>query len=106
MCYHKDMKENIVYMLICSNQHYYTGWTNDFMKRMKAHRQGKASHYTHAFAPKEIVYAQRFETKSDAMRKEAQIKRLSRLQKEELILQHAEQTRLFLQQHPFNFKGE
>ena len=100
------MKQNIVYMLKCSNNSYYTGWTNDFYKRMKAHQQGTASHYTHAFIPKEVVLIKCFETKSEAMKQESQIKKLTRKQKDELIQTNHEQTSAFLALHPYQFKGE
>ncbi len=100
------MKLNLVYILRCSNGTYYTGWTNDFVKRMKSHQNGTASRYTHAFAPLEIVYIETFDTKSEAMKKEAQIKRLTRKQKDVLILQHQENTAQFLNYHPYQFKGE
>lgn len=97
------MKENIVYMLRCSNQHVYTGWTNDFIKRMSAHKKGTAAHYTRAFVPRAVVYVEVFETKSEAMRKEAQIKKMTRAQKEEMIQQHEENTQAYLNDHPFEF---
>lgn len=100
------MKENIVYMLLCSNQNYYTGWTNDFIRRMTAHQKGTAAHYTRAFTPKKVVYIERFETKSDAMKKEAQIKKMSRTQKEKMISEHEAFTSAYLKEHPFQFEQE
>ena len=100
------MEENIVYMLKCANQSYYTGWTNNFIKRMKAHQKGTASHYTHAFVPQKVVFVECFDTKSEAMRKEAEIKRLTRNQKEQLIESHTQKTQSFLKAHPFEFIEE
>ncbi len=98
------MKENLVYMLRCSNHHYYTGWTNDFIKRMKAHQNGTAAHYTRAFVPKAVVYVEIFETRSEAMRREVQIKKMSRIQKEAMIHEHETVTSAFLKEHPFQFE--
>ncbi|MBR5290751.1 MAG: GIY-YIG nuclease family protein [Erysipelotrichaceae bacterium] len=98
------MKENLVYMLCCSNHHYYTGWTNDFIKRMSSHQKGTAAHYTRAFVPKAIVYIEVFETRSEAMRKEAQIKKMTRSQKEMMIHEHEASTSAFLKEHPFQFE--
>ena len=69
-------------------------------------QDGTASRYTRAFIPEEIVYIETFETKHEAMKKEAQIKQLTRKQKELLILQSQEKTTEFLNQHPYQFKGE
>ncbi|MBQ7889404.1 MAG: GIY-YIG nuclease family protein [Erysipelotrichaceae bacterium] len=98
------MKENIVYMLKCNNQSYYTGWTNDFIKRMTAHQRGNASHYTHAFPPVEIVYIEVFKTKNEALRKEVLIKQMNKIQKQEMILQQSSFTQNYLSLHPFEFK--
>lgn len=97
------MKENIVYMLLCSNQSYYTGWTNDFNRRMNAHKKGTASHFTHAFVPLKIVYVEVCESRSEAMRKEAQIKKMTRVQKENMIFSFESRTQDYLKDHPFEF---
>ena len=97
------MKDHIVYMLKCINNCYYTGWTNDFIKRMKAHQNGSAAHYTHAFCPVEVVYIEVFATKSEAMKKEAHIKKMSRAQKQIMIEKHSSFTNAYLVNHPFIF---
>lgn len=80
-----------VYILHCENDTYYTGYTTDLMKRYQAHCTGTAScKYTRSFKP--IRIAQSWEingTKSEAMKVEAAIKKLSRAQKLQLILQPA-----------------
>ena len=98
------MKENVVYMLRCSNQNFYTGWTNDFIKRMKAHQKGTGAHYTRVFIPEKVEFIQVFETKSEAMRKEAEIKKMTRAQKEALIAEQREFTLMYLDRHPFQFE--
>ena len=100
------MKENVVYMLRCSNDYFYTGWTNDFIKRMSAHQKGTGANYTRAFVPRAVVYVEVFETKSEAMKKEALIKKMTRSQKEEMIQHHEERTRVYLNNHPFEFKKD
>lgn len=75
-----------VYILLCENNCYYTGYTRDLEKRFAAHLAGKASKYTRSFKPVRI--AQSWEIhggKSLAMKVESQIKKLSRKQKEEII---------------------
>ena len=70
---------NYTYILKCSDGTYYTGWTNDMAKRLKTHNEGKGAKYTRARLPA-------FETKEEAMRREWEIKQLSRKEKEKLIL--------------------
>lgn len=54
-------------------------------RRFKQHQAGKASHYTKARGVRKIVYTERYRTKSSALIREAEIKRLTRFQKKQLI---------------------
>ncbi len=76
---------NYVYILKCNDQTLYTGWTNNIEKRLKEHNLGKGAKYTRSRRPVTLAYTEIFETKSEAMKREYQIKQLSRLQKFELI---------------------
>ena len=76
---------NYVYLLRCGDGSLYTGWTNDLEKRVAAHAAGLGGKYTRAHLPVELVYYETFETKQQAMRREAQIKTLTRGQKIALI---------------------
>lgn len=76
---------NYVYILKCSDNTLYTGWTNDLVKRLKAHNSGKGSNYTRNRLPVEFVYLEGFEDKIEAMKKEYFIKRLKKQEKLELI---------------------
>ncbi|MCI8858202.1 MAG: GIY-YIG nuclease family protein [Lachnospiraceae bacterium] len=78
-------KQNVTYILRCSDQTLYTGWTNNIEKRLKAHNKGKGGKYTRTRIPVKLVYLEAHETKQEAMSREAQIKRLTRTQKEVLI---------------------
>ena len=73
------------YLLRCADGTLHCGWTDDIGKRLAAHNSGKASKYTRSRLPAELVYLEVFETKQEAMSREAQIKRLSRRQKLALI---------------------
>ena len=75
---------NYVYILKCSDDSLYTGWTNNLEKRFKAHSTGKGAKYTKARLPVELVYYEEFEDKIEAMRREYAIKKLTR--KEKLLL--------------------
>lgn len=76
---------NYVYILKCSDDSLYTGWTNNLEKRFKAHFTGKGAKYTKARLPVELVYYEEFEDKIDAMKREYEIKQLKRKEKLELI---------------------
>ncbi|NFG61781.1 MULTISPECIES: GIY-YIG nuclease family protein [unclassified Clostridium] len=76
---------NYVYILECSDNTLYTGWTNDLEKRIKMHSSGKGAKYTRGRTPVKLLYYEIFEDKKEAMRREYKIKRLTRLQKQELI---------------------
>lgn len=76
---------NYIYILKCSDNTLYTGWTNDLDKRFKIHSQGKGAKYTKGRLPVELVYFEEFDNKVDAMKREYKIKQLSRGEKEKLI---------------------
>ena len=76
---------NYAYILQCGDGSYYAGWTNDLKKRLEDHNLGRGAKYTRAHLPVILVYYESFETKAEAMRREAAIKKLSRSQKERLI---------------------
>ncbi len=75
----------LVYLLRCSDGSLYTGITNDLRKRLKTHASGKASRYTRSRLPVKVVYTEPRRSKSAALKREAAIKRLTRIQKLELI---------------------
>jgi putative endonuclease len=70
-----------VYIVKCSDDTLYTGWTTDILKRVKMHNDGKASKYTRTRLPVEIIYWESHETKEDARKREREIKNLSRAEK-------------------------
>ena len=72
---------NYTYIVECSDGTFYTGWTNDLKKRLEKHNAGKGARYTRGRLPVKLVYYEVFATKSEAMKREAQIKKLSRKQK-------------------------
>lgn len=73
------------YILRCKDGTYYTGYTNDLEKRITAHNEGKGAKYTKGRGPVELVYHEAFDDKSAALRREHQIKALSRKEKEALF---------------------
>lgn len=76
---------NYVYILRCSDDTLYTGWTNDLEKRIKAHSNGTGAKYTRGRGPVELVYFEEFDDKKEAMKREYEIKKYSRSKKQWLI---------------------
>ena len=74
-----------VYMLRCGDGTLYTGITDDVERRLAAHRSGTGAKYTRGRGPLELVYTEEQPDKSAALRREVQIKKLRRDQKEALI---------------------
>lgn len=79
-------KHNYTYIVRCKDGTYYTGWTNNLEKRMKAHNEGRGgAKYTRSRRPVVLVYYEESETPEEAMSREWHIKQMSRSRKEELI---------------------
>ena len=76
---------NYTYILKCGDGSLYTGWTNDIAARLEQHRSGKGAKYTKSRKPVKLVYFETFLTKQEAMRREWEIKQLSRVEKWKLI---------------------
>jgi putative endonuclease len=74
-----------VYMLECADGSLYTGWTRELDKRFAQHNAGKGSKYVRSRLPARLVYAERLASKSEAMRREYMLKKLTRAEKMELI---------------------
>ncbi|MDO4393771.1 MAG: GIY-YIG nuclease family protein [Bacillota bacterium] len=76
---------NCVYMLLCSDGSYYTGWTTDFSHRLQAHISGKGAKYTRSRLPVKPVYLEYVEDRSHGLKREHSIKKLTHIQKCQLI---------------------
>jgi putative endonuclease len=74
-----------VYLLRCSDDSLYCGWTTDVDRRLAAHRDGSASRYTRSRRPVELAAVIEVTDRSAALREEARIKRLPRAAKLELV---------------------
>jgi len=70
-----------VYILECQDGSFYTGVTNDLDKRMKTHAEGKGSKYVRHKKFKCLLRSKECKTKSDAHKKEYQIKQLPKWEK-------------------------
>jgi putative endonuclease len=75
------------YILECSDGTYYTGWTTDPERRLHRHNLGKGARYTRSRGPVRLAYVEEQPDRGSAMRRENQIKRMSREKKEKLVKQ-------------------
>lgn len=74
-----------VYILRCADDSLYTGITNDVERRIAAHNEGTGAKYTRGRGPVVLMYQEECEDKSAALRREIEIKKLSRAEKLALI---------------------
>ena len=74
-----------VYFLRCGDGSLYTGWTNDLEQRLAAHQSGKGAKYTRGRLPSELVYFVEMPDKSAALKRENELKKLKKAEKELLI---------------------
>lgn len=74
-----------VYMVECADQTLYTGWTTDVARRLKAHNAGRGARYTQQRGPVRLVYVEELPDRRAALKREVQIKRMSRGDKFKLI---------------------
>lgn len=78
-----------VYMLRCGDGSLYTGITNNVHKRLRSHQTGKGSKYTRSHLPVTLVYLERVVDRSVASQREAEIKKLAKQEKHELLARYA-----------------
>ena len=74
-------KQWVVYMLECGDGSLYTGITDDFDKRFKAHQEGKGAKYTRGRGPLTLRYLENCEDHSAALKREYALKQLKRPEK-------------------------
>ena len=74
-----------VYLLRCRNGALYTGVTTDIVRRLRAHNSGRGAAYLRLNGPGDLVYLEAAAGRSEALRREAAIKRLSRARKLRLL---------------------
>ena len=75
-----------VYIIQCKDKSFYTGCTNDLERRFKEHKNGVGAKYTVSHKPIKILYSEECENRSDAQRRESEIKGWSHSKKLYLIL--------------------
>ncbi len=78
-------KKYYTYIILTENNTLYCGYTDDVEKRFQAHLDGRGAKYTRINKPQKLVYQKEFSTKSEAMKEEYRIKKLSRKEKLKLF---------------------
>ena len=73
-----------VYVLLCGDGSYYTGYSSNPALRLVEHMKGRGARYTRMHKPRKIVYMERLRTRSSAMRREREIKALTHEEKRSL----------------------
>ncbi len=74
-------KQAFVYILLCADDTFYCGFTFDVEKRVQAHNDKKGAKYTRGRLPVKLVYKEKCENKSAALKREREIKKMTRTQK-------------------------
>jgi putative endonuclease len=74
-----------VYILLCADGSFYTGYTKNIDARTKLHVNGKGARYTKMHRPKRVAYVELFDSQAKAMKRERDIKKLTHQQKLNLI---------------------
>jgi putative endonuclease len=74
-----------VYILLCRDGSFYTGYTKNLDERTRLHENGKGARYTRMHKPKQVAYVELFDTRAKAMKREKTIKKMSHQQKLNLI---------------------
>lgn len=72
-------------MIRCRNGHLYTGSTNHLIRRWNQHRDGKGAKYLRGKKPRAVVYVEEHPDRSQACKREYQIKQFSKEKKESLV---------------------
>lgn len=74
-----------VYIVRCSNDSFYTGYTNDLNERIRRHNSGHGAKYLRGKLPVKLVYAKEYKYYKNALHAERNLKKLTRVQKEKLV---------------------
>lgn len=89
-----------VYILQCSDGSFYTGSSNSVEKRFKDHKNGKGGRYTRAHKPIKLIYKETLATKSEALKREFQIKGWKRDKKIKYIISNYRNIVIEINQNP------
>ena len=74
-----------VYILLCVDGSFYTGYTKNVDARMRLHKSGKGARYTRVHKPQKVAYVEICDSRAKAMKREREIKKMTHQQKFNLI---------------------
>ncbi len=74
-----------VYIILCTDGSFYTGYTKNVDKRLRLHVSGKGARYTRIHKPDKVAYTEALPSRAQAMRREKTIKKMSHQQKHDLV---------------------
>ena len=94
-----------MYILLCANNEYYVGSTNDLASRLLAHQNGEGANFTFKHLPVEHIYTEEFPDVEAAFEREQQVKKWSRAKKEALIAGDIEKLKQLSKNHTENKKS-
>jgi len=85
--------DHLVYIVCCADGSFYTGYTTDTERRIKEHNgegdskseQSAGARYTRGRRPVKLFYKESFATRSEAMKRECAIKKMTKAEKVEMI---------------------
>ncbi|HZH59805.1 MAG TPA: GIY-YIG nuclease family protein [Metabacillus sp.] len=80
-----EKEAHYFYVLECSDGSYYAGYTVDIERRLHNHNSGKGAKYTRGRIPVKLLYSEKFDSKSEALRMEIKFKKLSKKKKQMYI---------------------
>lgn len=81
----KSQRPWYVYILQCSDGKFYAGVTTDINERLKTHQEGRGSYFTRCRLPVKVVYSEPHDSQSSARKREMQIKKWGKRNKQELV---------------------
>ena len=79
-------QEWFFYIVRCRDSSLYSGITNNIEHRVKEHNRGEGAKYTFSRRPVKLVYSEKYDNISEARKREMQVKGLTRIKKERLIV--------------------
>ena len=84
----------VVYMVKCDDNTIYTGISNNLKKRLDTHKKGNGSKYVRARLPFKLIYTEECQSRSKAIKREIEIKKLDKKNKELLVKLYNEKKEL------------
>jgi len=74
-----------VYVILCEDGSFYTGYTKNVNSRLRLHMNGKGARYTRMHKPKKLAYTEEYSSRTEAMRRERRVKTMGHERKLKLI---------------------